>query len=57
MEIGEEAADDLEFVSRAEEDAGLAGMGLQRLTLGDLGAVLEGTSGGGADGNDTISRL
>ncbi len=57
MEIGEEAADDLEFVSRAEEDAGLAGMGLQRLTLGDLGAVLEGTSGGGADGNDAISRL
>ncbi len=57
MEIGEETTDDLEFVARTEEDAGLAGMSGQRLTVGDLGAVLKRTGRGGTDGNDAISGL
>ena len=57
VEIGEEAADDLEFVAGAEEDVGLAGMSCQRRTMGDLGAVLKRASRGGADSNDAISRL
>ena len=57
MEVGEEAADDVEFVAGAEEDAGLAGVRGERFAVGDLGAVLEGAGGGGAGGDDAISRL
>ena len=47
MKVGEETADDLEFVAWAEEDAGLAGMGRQRLAVGNLSAVLKRPSCGG----------
>src|SRR5258707_3078076 len=57
MEIGEEAADDLEFVPRTEEDVGLAGMSCYRLAVGDFGAVFERSSRRSADCDDAISRL
>ena len=57
VKVGEEAADDLEFVAWAEEDAGLAGMSLQGLTVGDLGAVLKRAGSGSADDDDAISCL
>ena len=57
VKVGEEAGDDMEFVAWAEEDAGLAGMSLQGLTVGGLGAVLKCACGGGADGDDAIPRL
>ncbi len=57
MEIGEETADNLEFMARAKEDAGFPGMSRQRLTVGNLGAVFKSTGCGGADGNNAISRL
>jgi hypothetical protein len=57
VKVGEEAADDMEFVTRTKEDAGLTGMSLQGLTVGDLGAVLKCACGGGADGDDAIPRL
>jgi hypothetical protein len=56
VEIGQKATNDLEFVAGAEEDAGLAGMSRQGFTTGDLGAVLERTRCGGANGNDAIPR-
>jgi len=57
VEIGEKAADNLEFVAWAEEDAGLAGMGCHRLAVGYLGAVFERSSRRSADCDDAISRL
>jgi hypothetical protein len=57
VKVGEKAADDLKFAAGAEEDIGLAGVRCQRLALSDLGAVLECAGGGGAGGDDAISRL
>jgi len=45
MEVGEETADDLKSVARAEEDAGLAGVWLKRISCSDLRAMLERASG------------
>ena len=57
MEIGQKAVNDLEFVARAKENVGLARMRRKGFTMGILGEVLKRTSRGGADGNNTISRL
>ena len=56
MKVGEKAADDLEFVAWAEEDVGSAGMCREGFTVGELGTVLERSSGRGAYGDDAISR-
>ena len=45
MEVGEEAGDDAETVSRADEDAGLAGVGL-KLWNPHLRIEMWGTQGG-----------
>ena len=57
MKISDQTADDLEFMAWAEENVGLAGMCRESFTLRELGTVLKSPSGGGAYGDDAISRL
>ena len=55
VEVGEEAADDAEFVAGGDEDAGLAGVGFEWLAGCDLSAVFEGAGGGGSGGDDAAA--
>jgi len=57
MEVGEQTADDSEFVSRTEKDAGLARVSCYRFALRKFSTVFQCASGGCAGGYDAISAL
>jgi len=51
MEVGEHRVDRLKLMAGMDEDAGFAGVGLERLPLSFTGDVFQRTDGGGSYGD------